>query len=147
LSENELKRELHDLEEDLKKKLERNEVDPDEAVDIYLEKQAEVEAKIEMLKRQDGKYRRKLFEDNVKAFQAIQAGVIGKTRLDIHNMTLKEITLENLKDLRRVRNAVTGWKFLRTNEETFLNAMVKLLLVSVRQNQMLIQKLSESTKT
>jgi len=142
LSESQLRKELHELEETLKKQLERKEIDSDEAIDIYLEKQAETEAKIEMLKREDGKYRRKLFEENVKAFQTLQAGIIGKTRLDIQNMTIKEIALENLKDLRRVRNAVTGWKFLKTNEETFLNAIVKLLLVSIRQNQVLIQKLA-----
>jgi len=142
MSERDLRKELQELEDTLKKKLEKKEIDPDDAIDTYLEKQAEVEARIEMLKREDGKYRRKVFEESIKGLQEIKAGVVGKTRLDIQNMTPREIILENMKDLRRVRQAVTGWKFLRENEEIFLNAIVKLLLVSIRQNQMLVQKLA-----
>lgn len=142
MSEKDLRNELKELENNLRKKLENKEIDPDDAVDAYLEKQAEVEAQIEMLKREDGKYRRKLFEENIKGLQMLKAGVIGKTRLDIQNMTAREIILENVKDLRRIRAAITGWKFLRENEEIFLNAIVKLLLVSVRQNQLLVQKIA-----
>ncbi len=142
MSEKDLKRELKELEDALGRKLENKEIDPDDAIDTYIEKQAEVEAQIEMLRREDGKYRRKLFEENIKGLQTLKAGVIGKTRLDIQNMTPREIILENMKDLTRIRQAVTGWKFLTKNEETFLNAIVKLLLVSVRQNQMLIQRVA-----
>jgi len=142
MSEKDLRKELQELEKTLKKKLENKEIDPDDAIDTYLEKQAEIEAGIEMLKREDGKYCRKLFEENIKGLQMLKAGVIGKTRLDIQNMTFREAVLENVKDLRRIRNAITGWKFLHKHEEVFLNAIVKLLLVSVRQNQILIQKLA-----
>ena len=140
MDEKELKRELDDLRKDLEKKLERKEIDPDDAVDMFLEKQSEVEAKLELLRREDGNYCKKLFQENIKAFAEVKVGIIGRTRLDIQNMSTREIMLENLKDLKRIRGAITGWKWLKTNEEEFLNAAVKLLLVSVRQNQVLMQK-------
>jgi len=157
LSENDLRKELDDYEKDLKKKLEKKEIDVEEALDQYMVKRDEIEDKIEELKRQDGKYRRKVFEEDLKGFGEIESGVVHKVKLDLPKLTNQELLIECSKDLYSVRKEVGGilgglmrWtaKWGGGSKEAklqarYFQAMTKLLTVSARQNQIIINLLQE----
>lgn len=160
MSESNLRKELENFENDLKKKLENKQIDVEEALEQYMVKRDDVEDKIEELKRQDGKYRRKVFEEDLKGFGEIESGVVHKVRLDLPKLTNQELLIESSKDLWSVRKEVGGilggltrWfaKWGGGSQETklqarYFQAMTKLLTVSARQNQIMINLLQEQAK-
>lgn len=157
MSEKELKKELEQVEEDLREKLKNKEIDVEDAMEQYFEKRTEIENRIEELNRQDGKYRENIFKENVEAMGEIESGIISKVRIDVHNMTSEELTLESIKDLRSVRKEVGGrlggftrwmrkWRGghpLARLQARYFQAMTKLLTICVRQNQIMIAKLDQ----
>lgn len=160
MSEKDLRKELDNFEKELKKKLENKEIDVEEALDAYMVKRDEIEDKIEELKRQDGKYRRQVFEEDLKGFGEIESGVVHKVRLDLPKLTNEELLVECSKDLWSVRKEVGGilggltrWfaKWGAGSRELklqarYYQAMTKLLTVIARQNQIIINLLQEQTK-
>lgn len=160
MGEKELLKELNDFEDQLKKKLENKEIDVEEALEMYMVKRDEIEDRIEELKRQDGKYRRKVFEEDLKGFGEIESGVIHKVRLDLPKLTNEELLMECSKDLLSVRKEVGGilggltrwlakWGGGSREEKLqarYFQAMTKLLTVIARQNQIIINLLQEQTK-
>lgn len=155
--EKELKKELEQMEKVLRQKLKNKEIDVEEAMDQYFEKRLDIENKIEELARHNGKYREKIFKENIEALGEIESGVISKVRIDIHNMEPEELLFENVKDLRSVRKEVGGrlggftrwmkkWKGghpLSRLQARYFQAITKLLTISVRQNQRIIQQLDK----
>lgn len=150
-------KELEQAEKMLREKLKKKEIDVEEAMDIYFDKRIEIETKIEELKRQNGRYREDIFKENIKAMGEIESGIISKVRIDVHNMTDEELIIESIKDLRSVRKEVGGrlggfvrwWRKWRGGhalaplQSRYFQALTKLLTVSVRQNQIIINKLDK----
>ena len=157
VSQKDLKKELEQTEKDLRQKLKNKEIDVEEAMEQYFEKRTEIENQIEELARQDGKYRERIFKENIEALGDVESGVISKVRIDVHNMASEELVLENVKDLRSVRKEVGGrlggftrwmkkWKGghpLARLQARYFQAMTKLLTISVRQDQIIIEKLNK----
>jgi hypothetical protein len=157
LSERDLKKELETFENDLKRKLENKQIDVEEALEQYMIKRDQVEDKIEELKREDGRYRRRVFEEDLKGFGEIESGVVHKVRLDLPKLTNQELLVESSKDLWSVRKEVGGvlggltrWfaKWGGGSQEIklqarYFQAMTKLLTVTARQNQIMINLLQE----
>ena len=157
MSEKDLKKELDDFEKKLKSDLENRKIDVEDALEQYMIRRDEIEEKIEDLKRRDGYYRRKVFEEDVKAFGEIESGVVQKVRLDLPKLTNQELLMESSKDLRSVRKEVGGalggltrWfaKWGGGSQEVklqarYFQAMTKLLTVMARQNQVIINLLQE----
>lgn len=155
--EKDLKKELEQTEKDLRQKLKNKEIDVEEAMEQYFEKRVEIENAIEEFCREDGKYREKVFKENIEALGEIESGIVSKVRIDIHNMASEELTFENIKDLRSVRKEVGGrlggftrwmrkWKGghpLARLQARYFQALTKLQTISVRQNQRIIQLLEE----
>jgi len=160
LSESDLRKELENIEKELKKKLENKQIDVEEALDEYMVKRDETEDKIEELKRQNGKYRRQVFEEDLKGFGEIESGVVHKVRLDLPKLTNQELLIECSKDLWSVRKEVGGilggltrWfaKWGGGTKEAklqarYFQAMTKLLTVLARQNQIMINLIQEQSK-
>jgi hypothetical protein len=160
LSESDLRKELDNFEKELKKKLENKEIDVEEALDQYMVKRDEIEDKIEEWKRQNGKYRRQVFEEDVKGFSEIESGVVHKVRLDLPKLTNEELLIECSKDLWSVRKEVGGilggltrWfaKWGGKSQEAklqarYFQAMTKLLTVLARQNQIMINLVQEQSR-
>ena len=160
MNEWDLRKELDEYEKYLKKSLEKTEIDVEEALEKYLVKRGDIEDKIEDLKRQNGKYRRKVFEEDLKGFGEIESGVVQKVRLDLPKLTNQELLIESSKDLWSVRKEVGGvlggltrWlaKWGGGSKEVklqarYFQAMTKLLTVMARQNQIIINLLQEQTK-
>lgn len=160
MSENDLRKELDNFEKELRKKLEDKEIDVEEALDEYMVKRDEIEDKIEEWKRQNGKYRRQVFEEDLKGFGEIESGVVHKVRLDLPKLTNQELLIECSKDLWSVRKEVGGilggltrWfaKWGKGSQEAklqarYFQAMTKLLTVLARQNQIMINLLQERSK-
>ena len=135
-------------------------MDVEEALEKYMLKRGETEDKIEELKRQNGKYRRKVFEEDLKGFGEIESGVVHKVRLDLPSLTNQELLIESSKDLWSVRKEVGGilggltrWfaKWGGGSKEVklqarYFQAMTKLLTVLARQNQIIINHLEEKAK-
>jgi hypothetical protein len=125
----------------------------------YMRRRDNIESKIETLKRQNGKYRRKVFEEDLKGFGEIESGVVHKVRLDLPKLTNQELLIESSKDLWSVRKEVGGvlggltrWfaKWGGGSKEVklqarYFQAMTKLLTVLARQNQIIINLLQEQS--
>ena len=152
--------ELQNYEKELKQKLMNLEIDVEEAVESYLAKRDETENLIEQGRRQDGKYRRKLFDEGLAGFREIESGVLQKVRLDLPKLTNNQLLAECSKDLRSVSKEVGGilgglTRWLAkwgggTREEKlqarYYQAMTKLLTVLARQNQVVINLLQAQGK-
>jgi hypothetical protein len=54
-------------------------------------KQDKILDEIEESKRQDGKYRQKVFEEDLKGFSEIESGVVHKVRIDIPKIKTQEL--------------------------------------------------------
>jgi len=157
LKEKDLRKELDNFEKELKRMLERKEIDVEEAVEQYLQKRNEIEDRIETLKREDGKYRRKVFKEELKGLGEIESGVIHKVKLDLLKLSNKELLLECSKDLWSVRKEVggilggltrwfakwTGASKMEKLSARYYQAMTKLLTILARQNQVIINLLQE----
>jgi hypothetical protein len=143
--------ELQDYEKELRQKLTNLEIDVEDALELYLAKRDDTEDLIEQGRRQDGKYRRKLFDEGLEGFREIQSGVMRKVRLDLPKLTNQQLLMECSKDLRTVSKEVGGilggltrWlsKWRGSPEAKlqarYFQAMTKLLTVLARQNQVLI---------
>jgi hypothetical protein len=148
-------KELQDFEKELKQKLSNLEIDVEEAVELYLAKRDETEELIEQGRRQDGKYRRRLFDEGLEGFREIESGVLQRVRLDLPKLTNQQLLMECSKDLRSVSKEVGGilggltrwlakWGGGTRGEKLqarYYQAMTKLLTVLARQNQVVINLL------
>jgi hypothetical protein len=151
-----LMKELENYEKELKQKLVNLEIDVEEAVELYLAKRDETENLMEQGRRQDGKYRRKLFDEGLEGFREIESGVLQKVRLDLPKLSNQQLLMECSKDLRSVSKEVGGMtRWLAkwgggTREEKlqarYYQAMTKLLTVLARQNQVVINLLQAQAK-
>lgn len=157
MNENDLKKELKQYEKELKNQLRNKQIDIEDAMEQYLRKRDDVENQIETLKRENGKYREKAFEEELKGIGEIESGVLHKVRIDLPKLTNNELYLECTKDLWSVRKEVGGvlggltrwlakWgggSKLEKLSARYYQAITKLLTVQARQNQIIINLLNE----
>jgi hypothetical protein len=108
VTQSQLVRELDDYEKELKRKLTNLEIDVEDALELYLVKRDETEDLIEQGRRQDGKYRRGIFNEGLEGFRQIESGVMRRVRLDLPELTNQQLLMECSKDLRSVSKDVGG---------------------------------------
>ena len=140
VSERDLTKELDNFRKELEEKVGNKEISIEEAVANYIEKKDDIDAQIELLRREDKNYLKRSFNTAIAGFKKIEKGYADKARLDIQNLTLQEMILENAKDLRRAKDGLGA--FL-ADEKTMYRSMIRMLIVLAQQNQIIIQKLYE----